>query len=110
MRQLIIYRRFFTNADCYTRGTKQTSVGVQVHSTGANNPYLKRYVQPDDGRLGKNTNGNSHNRKGLNVCASAYIGKLAYGGGLSNSPVELSLLAVRQRYERKCQQARLRWF
>lgn len=79
MRQLIIYRRFFTNADCYTRGTKQTSVGVQVHSTGANNPYLKRYVQPDDGRLGKNTNGNSHNRKGLNVCASAYIGKLADG-------------------------------
>lgn len=34
MRQLIIYRRFFTNADCYTRGTKQISVGVQVHSTG----------------------------------------------------------------------------
>ena len=28
-----------------------------------------RYVQPDDGRLGKNTSGNSHNRKGLNVCA-----------------------------------------
>ena len=79
MRQLIIYRRFFTNADCDTRGTKQISVGVQVHSTGANNPYLKRYVQPDDGRLGKNASGNSHNRKGLNVCASAYIGKLADG-------------------------------
>lgn len=79
MRQLTIYRRFFTNADCYTKGTKQTSIGVQVHSTGANNPYLKRYVQPDDGRLGRNTSGNSHNRKGLDVCASAYIGKLADG-------------------------------
>ena len=79
MRQLTIYRRFFTNADCYKSGTKQTSVGIQVHSTGANNPYLKRYVQPDDGRLGKNANANSHNRPGLDVCASAYIGKMADG-------------------------------
>lgn len=79
MRQLTIYRRYFTEADCYTRGTKQTSIGVQVHSTGANNPYLKRYVQPNDGRLGNNTNNNSHNRKGLDVCASAYIGRLADG-------------------------------
>ena len=52
---------------------------MQVHSTGANNPYLKRYVQPDDGRLGRNTYNNSHNRKSVNVCASAYIGKLADG-------------------------------
>ena len=50
-----------------------------MHSTGANNPYLKRYVQPDDGRLGKNTNNNSHNKPGGNVCASAYIGKLQNG-------------------------------
>lgn len=79
MRELTIYRRYFTRADCYTRGTKQTSVGVQVHSTGANNPYLKRYVHPDDGRLGKNKYNNSHNRPGLDVCASAYIGKLEDG-------------------------------
>ena len=36
-------------------------------------------MQPDDGRLGRNTNGNSHNRPGVDVCASAYIGKLADG-------------------------------
>ena len=39
----------------------------------------KTYVQPDDGRLGHNSNGNSHNRPGSDVCASAYIGKLKDG-------------------------------
>lgn len=79
MRKLKIYRLFFTNSDCYKSGTKQVSNGVQVHSTGANNPYLKRYVQPNDGRLGINQYGNSHNRPGVDVCASAYIGKLENG-------------------------------
>ena len=75
MRKLIIYRRFFYNADCYKKGVIQNNSGVQVHSTGAKNSYLKRYVQPDDGRIGRNKNGNSHNRPGLTECASAYIGK-----------------------------------
>lgn len=79
MRSLKIYRLFFTNSDCYKSGTKQVSKGVQVHSTGSNNPYLSRYVQPNDGRLGNNKYGNSHNRPGVDVCASAYIGKLANG-------------------------------
>ena len=79
MRKLKIYRLFFTSSDCYKSGTKQVSKGVQVHSTGANNPYLKRYVQPNDGRLGINQYGNSHNRPGVDVCASAYIGKLENG-------------------------------
>ena len=79
MNNLTIYRLYFTESDCYKRGIRQTPRGVQVHSTGANNPYLKRYVQPDDGRLGVNQNGNSHNRPGGNVCASAYIGKLQDG-------------------------------
>lgn len=79
MRKLTIYRLFFKNSDCYRSGKLQTSTGVQVHSTGANNPYLKRYVQPDDGRLGINTNSNSHNRPDVDVCASAYIGKLEDG-------------------------------
>lgn len=79
MKKLTIYRLMMTESDCYRQGTIQTQVGVQVHSTGANNPYLKRYVQPDDGRLGKNIYNNSHNRPGGNVCASAYIGKLQDG-------------------------------
>lgn len=79
MRGLTIYRQYFTESDCYKRGIKQTPRGVQVHSTGANNPWLKRYVGPDDGRLGPNPNGNTHNRPGGKVCSSAYIGKLQDG-------------------------------
>lgn len=79
MVNLTIYKHYFTNTDCYKAAAIQEPKGIQVHSTGANNPYLKRYVQPDDGRLGKNTNKNDHNRAGLNVCASAYIGKLNDG-------------------------------
>lgn len=78
MNHLTIYRRLFYDSDCYKAGVIQRQRGVQVHSTGANNPWLRRYVQPDDGRLGENPNNNSHNRPG-NVCASAYIGKQADG-------------------------------
>lgn len=78
-RKLKIYRQYFTESDCYKANVRQTSIGVQVHSTGANNPYLRRYVQPDDGLLGVNANGNSHNRPGVDVCANAYIGKQADG-------------------------------
>lgn len=79
MHELTIYRLYFTESDCYRKGTKIKPCGVQVHSTGANNPWLRRYVGPDDGRLGPNPNGNTHNRPGGNVCASAYIGKLQDG-------------------------------
>ena len=79
MRELTIYRLYFTEADCYRKGIRQTPRGVQVHSTGANNPWLRRYVGPDDGRLGKNPNNNTHNRPGGTVCANAYIGKLQDG-------------------------------
>lgn len=79
MHELTIYRLFFTESDCYKKGVRIKPCGVQVHSTGANNPWLRRYVGPDDGRLGPNFNGNTHNRPGGNVCASAYIGRLADG-------------------------------
>lgn len=64
-----------TKNDCYKAGRKITPKGIVVHSTGANNPNLKRYVQPDDGNLGVNTNNNDWNRSGLNVCVHAFIGK-----------------------------------
>ena len=68
-----------TKNDCYKAGKKIKPKGVMVHSTGANNPNLKRYVQPDDGILGKNANGNDWNRSGLDVCVHAFIGKGADG-------------------------------
>lgn len=79
MRKLTIYQLFFTKSSCYQSGRRITPHGVQVHSTGADNPWLRRYVQPDDGRIGLNAYGNSHNKPGGNVCASAYVGKLADG-------------------------------
>lgn len=79
MRQLTIHRLYFTQADCYKTSKKGKPAGIQVHSTGANNPYLHRYVGPDDGLLGPNKYGNTHNRPGGNVCANAYIGLLADG-------------------------------
>jgi hypothetical protein len=45
-----------------------------IHSTGAENPNLRRYVQPDDGTLGVNPNGNDWNRPGLDVAVHAFIG------------------------------------
>ena len=38
-----------TQSTCYKGTKKMTVKGVLWHSTGANNPTLKRYVQPDDG-------------------------------------------------------------
>lgn len=69
----------FTENDCYRKGVKIKPKGVMVHSTGSNNPKLKRYVQPDDGSLGVNTNGNDWNRSGIAKCVHAMIGKLADG-------------------------------
>ena len=68
-----------TGNDCYQADRWITPAGVMVHSTGANNPNLRRYVQPDDGLLGANPNGNDWNRSGTGACVHAFIGKLADG-------------------------------
>ena len=65
----------FTKSDCYKSAKKMTPKGIVVHSTGANNPNLKRYVQPDDGIIGKNDYSNDLNRSGQDVCVHAFIGK-----------------------------------
>lgn len=70
---------FLQENDCYKGGRTITPTGVMVHSTGANNPNLRRYVQPDDKRLGENQNGNHWNRPGITTCVHAFIGKLADG-------------------------------
>lgn len=69
----------FTNNRCYKAGKKITPKGIMVHSTGANNPWLKRYVGPDDGLLGRNTGNNHWNMDNISVCVHAFIGKLANG-------------------------------
>lgn len=71
-----------TENECYKVGTKIKPCGVMVHSTAANNPWLKRYVGPDDGLLGVNVNNNHWNTfrpGGRQVCVHAFIGKLKDG-------------------------------
>lgn len=80
-----------TQSACY-RGTVRgmTVRGVLWHSTGANNPELRRYVQPadDDPKrqelldiLGVNKYGNDYNHgsKDRQMGVNAWIGKLASG-------------------------------
>jgi N-acetylmuramoyl-L-alanine amidase len=71
-----------TNNACYKAGRTITVKGIMVHSTGANNPWLRRYVGPDDGLLGRNRHNNHWNQDrpdGRSVCVHAFIGKLADG-------------------------------
>lgn len=75
-------KQILTNNACYKAGRTITPKGIMVHSTGANNPWLKRYVAPDDGLLGKNQYGNHWNQDkpdGRQVCVHAFIGKVADG-------------------------------
>lgn len=80
-----------TQSTCYKETSKMTIKGVLWHSTGANNPNLKRYVQPSDTKpsadtyskakwlelLGKNSNGNDWNHTYIEIGLNAWIGKLA---------------------------------
>lgn len=63
------------NNDCYKRAQKMTPKGIIVHSTGANNPNLSRYIGPDDGVIGKNLYNNHWNRGGMDVCVHGFLGK-----------------------------------
>lgn len=76
---LIIRKQILTQNDCYKAGRKITPSGIVVHSTGANNPNLCRYVGPDDGVLGKNKYENHWNRPNISKCVHAFIGKAANG-------------------------------
>lgn len=76
---------------CYTTAQAVTPCGVMIHSTGANNPNLRRYVQPSEGDpdyerlmalLGRNRYSNDWNRPqpgGNKVCVHGFIGRLADG-------------------------------
>ena len=77
-----------TQSTCYKGTRKFTPKGVLWHSTGANNPTLKRYVQPDDNAadksywlnlLGKNAYANDWNHIDRQAGLNFWIGKLADG-------------------------------
>lgn len=77
-----------THSTCYKSTRKMEIKGILWHSTGANNPYIKRYVQPYEGdanyneaiaKLGKNVNGNDWNHIYHEAGLNAWIGKFADG-------------------------------
>lgn len=82
-----------TQSTCYKGTKKFTPKGILWHSTGANNPTIKRYVQPSDVRpkedtyskeewlkiLGKNKYGNDWNHITKQAGLNAWVGKLADG-------------------------------
>lgn len=73
-----LYRQLLTHNDCYIKGRTIKPKGVMVHSTGAANPWLRRYVAPDDGRIGEPSS-RHWNQGGVGACVHAMIGKAADG-------------------------------
>lgn len=70
-----LVQHFLTKNDCYIAGKKITVKGLMLHSTGANNPLLSRYI--DDPELGKisSNHWNQPTPGGRQVCVHAFIGK-----------------------------------
>ena len=77
-----------TQSTCYKGTTQMEIKGVLWHSTGANNPTLKRYVQPSDDAadreemlkiLGVNKYNNDWNHITRQAGLNCWIGKLADG-------------------------------
>src|SRR5690606_16670172 len=72
-----LHQLILTENNCYKAGRKINVKGLMLHSTGANNPKLSRYVGPDDGILGVNKNNNHWNQPlpgGREVCVHGFIG------------------------------------
>ena len=79
---------FMRQSTWYKSAGMMKPLGVLWHSTGANNPTLKRYVQPDDNAqdriywenyLGDNVYGNDWNHIQVQAGVNAFIGKAANG-------------------------------
>lgn len=77
-----------TNSTCYRNTSKMTVKGILIHSTGAQNPNIRRYVQPSSSDpnynelmklIGKNNNRNDWNTAYVEAGVNAWIGKLADG-------------------------------
>lgn len=74
-------QQLLTKNECYITGRTIKPKGIMVHSTGANNPRVARYV-PGDDEMGRNTGGNHWNQLrpgGRQVCVHAFVGKFADG-------------------------------
>lgn len=83
-----LYTRLLENNDCFRVGSSLIPEGVMIHSTGANNPDVSRYI-PGDGIIGRNQAENHWDQSNqtwrkkfgvpLNKCVHAFVGRLADG-------------------------------
>jgi len=67
---------YAVNNNCYKSAQHLAPKGIVVHSTGANNPFLRRYVDAPK-EVGTNVYGNHWNNPkpdGRSVCVHAFIG------------------------------------
>ena len=69
-----IYISYQKKNRCYLAERKATPVGILMHSTGAVNTKLSRYVD-DEEHLGTNAYGNHWNRPEVSKCMHAFLGK-----------------------------------
>lgn len=79
-----LYEQLLTRNSCFATGQALDVRGIMVHSTGANNPLLSRYV-PGNKQIGFNTAGNHWDQTNaqwkekfgqpLNKCVHAFIGQ-----------------------------------
>lgn len=95
----IMYQCYLVNNACYLSNAQMSPKGIVVHSTGANNPNISRYVQPASGQTVGITNNEAYMRSVLGTnkynndwnhyyvdernkhlaCVNAFIGRLAGG-------------------------------
>lgn len=65
---------FLTKNDCYGDGRFIKPTGIMVHSTGANNPRVNRYVP-----IGKNYSAMNWNKPGIKKCVHGFLGIMPNG-------------------------------
>jgi N-acetylmuramoyl-L-alanine amidase CwlA len=71
--EMEIIQAYQTKNRCYQTARKAKHIGILVHSTGAVNKTLKRYVDSPE-RLGVNKNKNTWNNAETDKCMHAFIG------------------------------------
>ena len=73
---LTFYQQLATLNPCFEKtGNRLKTTHLILHSTGANNPNLCRYVTPDDGMLGENRYKNGWNTADADTLVHGVIGK-----------------------------------
>lgn len=73
---LTFYQQLATLNPCYQQNKQRSkTTHLILHSTGKDNPNLKRYVTPDDGMLGENRYKNGWNTADADTLVHGVIGK-----------------------------------